>query len=111
MAPTETYEQRVAATRKRFIEGLPARLQAVSDALHETEAADPRETKARKIHRMMHDLAGNAAMLEYTEVEDCLRKGLRVAEDADNGSSTLSAVAVRIIEAALADANGVVEKI
>lgn len=111
MAPTETYEQRVAATRKRFIEGIPDRLQAVSDALHETDGADPRETKARKVHRMLHDLAGNAAMLDYLEIEDCLRKGLRVAEDADESSSPLSADDVRIIETALADANSVVENI
>ncbi len=50
-------------------------------------------------------------MLEYTEIEDCLRKGLHVAEDADNNGSTLSADEVRIIETALADANDVVVKI
>jgi len=110
MKPTETYEQRIAATRKRFIEGLPARLQAVSDALRETDGANLRETKARKIHRMTHDLVGNAAMLEYVEVEDCLRKGLRVAEEADNECSDLSADEIRIIEAALTDAKGVVGK-
>ncbi|UOA32737.1 hypothetical protein DSM110093_02539 [Sulfitobacter sp. DSM 110093] len=111
MAPTETYEQRVAATRKRFIEGLPTRTQAISDTLREAEGVDPLETKVRKVHRMMHDLVGNAAMLEYTEIEDCLRRGLRVAEEADNNGSTLSADEVRIIETALADANDVVEKI
>ena len=111
MAPSETYEQRVAATRKRFIEGLPARTQAISDTLREAEDADPSGRKVRKIHRMLHDLAGNAAMLEYTEIEDCLRKGLHVAEDADNNGSTLSADEVRIIETALADANDVVVKI
>lgn len=111
MALVETYEQRVAATRKRFIEGMPERLQAVSDALRETDGADPRETKARKVHRMLHDLAGNAAMLEYLAIEDCLRKALRVAEDADDSSSPLSADDVRIIEAALADADSVVKKI
>ena len=111
MAPTETYEQRVAATRKRFIEGMPERLQAVADALRETDGADPRETKARKVHRMLHDLAGNAAMLEYAEIEDRLRKGLRVAEDADESSVPLSTDDIRIIETALADARSVTEEI
>ena len=111
MAPTETYEQRVAATRKRFIEGMPERLQAVADALRETDGADPRETKARKVHRMLHDLAGNAAMLEYAEIEDRLRKGLRVAEDADESSAPLSTDDIRIIETALADARSVTEDI
>jgi hypothetical protein len=60
---------------------------------------------------MLHDLAGNAAMLEYAEIEDRLRKGLRVAEDADESAAPLSTDDIRTIEAALADARSVTEEI
>lgn len=108
LSPTETFAQRVEATRRRFIEGLPVRLEAVSATLTEKDAPDASESKARKIHRMMHDLAGNAAMLELAEIESSLRRALSVAEEADTKRSALSDTEIGLIDDVLADTRKII---
>ena len=97
----ETYEARVARTRKRFILSLDERLDAILSAARGGADADPVETQPRKVHRMMHDMAGNAAMLELSEVEDSIRKGLGVAEKADADGVPMTDADVAAIEAAV----------
>ena len=56
---------------------------------------------------MMHDMAGNASMLELHEVETSIRKGLGAAEKADAGGRLLSDSDLVEIEAAVAEARKV----
>tara|TARA_R110002020_G_scaffold24308_2_gene80124 strand:+ start:94 stop:468 length:375 start_codon:yes stop_codon:yes gene_type:complete len=102
-----TFEQRVSATRQRFIDGLPARLESIDAALDAGADAASGESHARLIHRMLHDLAGNAAMLELDLVEESVRSGLKVAEAADSGDGSLSPDDIRAIHLAVAVAHEV----
>jgi len=102
-----TFEQRVSATRHRFIDGLPARLERIDAALDAGGDAASGETHARLIHRMLHDLAGNAAMLELDLVEESVRSGLKIAEAADSGDGSLSPDSIRAIHSSVAVAHEV----
>ena len=94
MQDDQTYEQRVAATRLRFIAGLSERLDNIDIALAAGEDDTSAERHSRTIHRMLHDLAGNAAMLELDAVARSIREGVAIAEAADTQGEALSSASI-----------------
>ncbi len=98
-----SYEARVAKTRQRFIGSLGDRLDNILAEAHRPEGSDPKETQVRKLHRMMHDMAGNAAMLELGEIETAIRSGLGHAESADQHGRPLTPADLAAIEHAIAE--------
>lgn len=107
MVQAETYEQRVAATRRRFLDGLPERLDDVDTTMFALDYASSTETRARRVHRLLHDLAGNAAMLDLPAIEDAVRKGVDVAEDADVCKRSLTDAEMCRIGDVLADTRSI----
>ncbi|EAQ02409.1 hypothetical protein OB2597_20041 [Pseudooceanicola batsensis HTCC2597] len=97
------FEQRVQKTRARFVANLPERLEAIREAARSSEATDGRETQLRKVHRLLHDMAGSAAMLELAEIETSVRRALEIAEEADVRNSPFNREELFLIEAALFD--------
>lgn len=85
----QTFSGRVAIIRRRFLSELPMRVHAISDVLEDTGGEDFNETQARKVHRMLHDIAGSAAMLELHDIEAAARRGLAVAEVSDARNASL----------------------
>ena len=78
-----SYEERIAQVRKRFIHTLAERLGDIADAIQLAPETCTDETQAHKLHRMLHDMGGNAAMLEFDEIEKIIRQGVDIAEQAD----------------------------
>ena len=107
MQQNETFEQRVASIRRRFIDGLDARLDSIDLSLCAGEDATSNERHARKIHRLFHDLAGNAAMLELEAVERSIRKGVEIAQIADSRGEALSDESIMRLRAVLAGTRSV----
>lgn len=88
--PPSSYLENLSKTRKRFVGSLASRLDAIVAQVDAEEHATDRETAPRKLHRLLHDMAGNAAMLELADVETAARDGLAVAERADRETRRLS---------------------
>jgi len=65
------------------------------------------ERHPRKIHRMLHDLAGNAAMLELDSVERAAREGVKIAEAADTQGVDLSEERIEALHAVVAETRSV----
>ena len=81
---SEAYLERIAQTRIRFINGIDDRVQSVRKVMS-GEAQEPAaETPQRTIHRMLHDMAGNTAMLQLPEIEKVVRTALAIAETCDD---------------------------
>jgi len=78
-----SYDERIAQVRKRFIHTLAERLNDIADAIQLAPETCIDETQAHKLHRMLHDMGGNAAMLEFNEIEKIIRQGVDIAEQAD----------------------------
>ena len=85
-----SYEDRIAQVRKRFVSTLSDRLEDISVAIKTATAGISGETHARKVHRLLHDMGGNAAMLEFDGIEMLLRQGVSIAEQADATGTTLT---------------------
>lgn len=99
-----TYEERVSATRKRFILRIEQTLDDVLSALKTETPVETTETRARKVHRMLHDMAGNAAMLDLCELAQKLRQGVDIAETADHGRRQISERETAAIQEVVEDA-------
>jgi len=106
----QTYEERVKATRARFIDSLPVRLELISTTLRTEDSSHELESKTRKVHRMLHDIAGNAAMLELVHIEASIRKGLSIAEAADHERTTLSQRDIDQIDSVLGETAKIVTR-
>ncbi|WP_163852085.1 Hpt domain-containing protein [Pseudooceanicola aestuarii] len=100
---SEDFSQRVAKIRARFMEGVPARLNAIRDVVHCAESTDPHETQLRKAHRLLHDMAGSAAMLDLPEIEGAVRRALDIAESADAKNTPFDHADLLIIDTALSE--------
>ena len=81
---SDTYHQRLAATRARFIMTLPERLDAIATQVSVKDDPEDRETAVHKLHRLLHELAGNSAMLDMTDVSSVARKALEIVEHIDH---------------------------
>ncbi|WP_458790922.1 hypothetical protein [Yoonia sp. MH D7] len=87
-----SYEDRIARVRERFVSTLADRLEDILQAIETTTESTSGETHARKVHRLLHDAGGNAAMLEFDGIEMLLRQGVLIAERVDaNGTSLTEA--------------------
>ncbi|WP_091845583.1 Hpt domain-containing protein [Palleronia pelagia] len=95
------FAERVGDIRTKFVDRLPARVQEIRTAVHAEERQDTSETQMRKVHRMLHDLAGSAAMLDMESVESSLRQALGVAERADSQNSSFDDDDRAVIDRAL----------
>ncbi|MBB3994756.1 hypothetical protein GGR95_002405 [Sulfitobacter undariae] len=93
-----TYDDKVAQTRRRFVHSLNGRLDAILEAMRSTPQPDSGETQTRHIHRLLHDMAGNSAMLELEGIESSIRKGLAIAERVDAARQPLSDTEIKEIE-------------
>ncbi|KMK64957.1 Hpt domain-containing protein [Puniceibacterium sp. IMCC21224] len=87
---SEAYLKSLAVIRMRFVNDLQGKLDVISDHMSDNHEHDANETASRKLHRLLHDMAGNAAMLDLMDVETVVRKGLSTAERADEENRSLS---------------------
>jgi hypothetical protein len=87
-----SYEARIAQVRARFVGTLADRLLDISDAIKTTTEGSGGETHARKVHRLLHDIGGNAAMLELDVIEEPLRQAISIAERADAMGASLTEI-------------------
>lgn len=99
----ETFEQRVARTRARFIDNLPERIETIRQAARHTSDPGANETQQRKVHRLLHDMAGTAAMLELSAIETSVRRALHIAEEADVKNIPYDEESLFMIEVVLFD--------
>ena len=87
----DAYSQSLAGIRTRFVAGLPGKIDEIRSQVAGLGADDAAETAPRKLHRLLHDMAGNSAMLGYHDFEAIVRQGLVAAERADNEHRNVSA--------------------
>lgn len=105
-----SYEDRVAQMRKRFVFSVDARL----DAIFEDCSANPvatGESKVRRTHRLLHDMAGNAAMLELDELAAQTRFAVEIAALADKATRNVTPDEKRQIEAIIATTRVIVARL
>ena len=86
----DAYTQSLADIRKRFVAGLPRKIDEIRSQVVGLGSDDISETRPRKLHRLFHDMAGNSAMLGYDDLEAIVRKGLVAAERADSENRNVS---------------------
>lgn len=100
----ETYDEKVRATRAKFIGRINDTLDEILRALTDEPASGSRESQARRVHRLLHDMAGNAAMLDLDSLSQKIRHGVDVAEKADEQHGTITPEDARAIRAVVEDA-------
>ena len=103
-AATSVYEQRVKATRAKFIERIDQTLNGILSALAPGQPATGAESQTRKVHRLLHDMAGNAAMLDLLQLDEKLRQGVKIAEVADDENRLISAEESKKIQTVIEEA-------
>ncbi|MEC7257575.1 MAG: hypothetical protein VXW58_07130 [Pseudomonadota bacterium] len=97
------YDEQVRATRAKFIARIDATLDGIVEAMS-SDSVIARETQARRVHRLLHDMAGNAAMLDLTSLSQKLRQGVELAEGADDENRTITPEESAAIRAVVEDA-------
>lgn len=80
----DEFSAQVSKIRSRFVQGLDARIDAIRDVMYVPTEALSAESPEHASHRMLHDLAGSAAMLQLADIETAARAALEIAEHADN---------------------------
>lgn len=105
MTKTEgmAFSERVACIRKRFLSEMPQRVRTISDVLAGIEDEDTEESRSRMLHRMLHDIAGSAAMLELYDIEVAARRGLAIAEVSDDRGTPLDEESRSVIQESVCD--------
>jgi hypothetical protein len=98
-----SYEDRIKLVRKRFICTLAERLDTISSTIREAPEASINEPHARKVHRLFHDMGGNAAMLELSNIERIVRQGVVIAEQVDTSGADLTDAQKTALEAIVAE--------
>ena len=89
-APSDVYLDQLRRTRERFALSLSGRLDAITTQIETARDGGMREAASRKLHRLFHDLAGNAAMLDLASIEAAMRDGLHFSERADREGRDLT---------------------
>lgn len=84
------YEERIGEVRKRFVGSLHERLDAIAEETRKPDEDAARETQLEKVHRLLHDLVGNAAMLELHEVQEQMQPALNLVETRHEHNAPLS---------------------
>ncbi|MBB5721855.1 chemotaxis protein histidine kinase CheA [Loktanella ponticola] len=100
-----SYDDRIAQVRKRFIHTLKDRLDDVLNVVQGEPESSGGETHVRKVHRLLHDMSGNAAMLELDTIEQIVRKGVDIAEHVDTTGADLTQTQITALEAIIQDAH------
>jgi HPt (histidine-containing phosphotransfer) domain-containing protein len=97
-----TYADKVAALKLKFVSSIPQRAEDIRAMLvdHPDGAG---ETPPRRLHRLLHDLAGNAAMLGCDEIKDAVTESLKMSAAADHEGRSLSPDQKAIVRTELED--------
>lgn len=106
---SSSYEERIAHIRTRFVGSLSGRLQEICTALHADDGST--DSRARTIHRLLHDLIGSAAMLEVEALETVLRPAVHLAERVDEANGELTDEDKRVLIAIIERAQSVAEQL
>lgn len=85
-----SYEDRIAQLRRRFVHTLAERLDDISDVVRAAPETVVEETHAHMIHRMLHDMGGDAAMLEFEGIAQIMLQGVEISERADSAGVNLT---------------------
>lgn len=96
---SDAYQKSLASSQNRFLASLPEKLDALLAQVSATQAPSSQEHPARKLHRLIHDIAGNAAMLGFSDIEAAIREGLPLAEAADKESRQLTPTETGVLAA------------
>ena len=96
------YDERLAEVRKRFVGSLYERLDSIAEETCKPDDASARETQLEKVHRLLHDLVGNAAMLELHDVQNEIQPALTLVESRHKYEAPLSHDDLAQIDKALA---------
>lgn len=84
------YEDRIAHIRLRFVDSLAERFEEIRTALKSVPEEGTRDSYVRTIHRLFHDMAGSAAMLEIEVLESAVCPAVHIAERVDAAQSELT---------------------
>lgn len=86
----QSYEEKVAALRERFIQSADERVASMAQLTDAAMAGN--ETSLSDLHRLLHDMGGNAMMLSFEPIGRIARKGqecvLRVENNGQMGELT-----------------------
>lgn len=96
------YDERLGEVRKRFVGSLHKRLDAIAEETRKPDDASARETQLEKVHRMLHDMVGNASMLELHDVQNKIQPALTLVESRHEHDAPLSQDDLAQIDEALA---------
>lgn len=96
------YDKRLGEVRKRFVGSLHERLGAIAEETRKPDDASARETQLEKVHRLLHDLVGNAAMLELHDIQNEIQPALTLVENRHERYAPLSNDDLALIDKALA---------
>lgn len=108
---SSSYEERIAHIRTRFVGSLTGRLQEICTALHADVDDGSTDSRARTIHRLLHDLIGSAAMLEVEALETVLRPAVHLAERVDEANGELTDEDKQVLNAIIERAQSVAEQL
>ncbi|MBU2959182.1 Hpt domain-containing protein [Paracoccus sp. 1_MG-2023] len=97
-----SYDERLGEVRKRFVGSLHERLDTIAEETRKPDDASARETQLEKVHRLLHDLVGNAAMLELHDVQNEIQPALTLVESRHEHDAPLSHDDLAQIDKALA---------
>jgi len=84
---SDAYSATLKLLQGRFIDGLPEMLRPVKETLgrENVELAEIHD-----LHRILHEAAGNAGMLGFTDLHRLLKDALRMLETAEAENRTLT---------------------
>lgn len=96
------YDERLAEVRKRFVRSINTRLDDIAEETRKPNDASAPETQLEKVHRLLHDMVGNAAMLELHEFQNKIQPALTLVESRHEHDAPFSQDDLAQIDEALA---------
>jgi HPt (histidine-containing phosphotransfer) domain-containing protein len=86
----KSYADKLKDTTDRFLASLGDRIQEIANTIEEKPDPLSTESPRRKLHRLLHDLSGSAAMLNLDDVHAAVANGLSAAAAADRAGRSLT---------------------
>lgn len=88
-----SYEDRIAAMRRRFVEKLPARMERARELVEAASlpvSPGSDESAQHELHRLVHEVCGSSGMVGLPDIEAEARLALEIIEIADRDSTALT---------------------